>query len=197
MDWHPRRFADGVFWVGSEDGLNRFVPPGVAADVRRLTSRTRKPKTEMLNDQSLLTSAATKKGPEPFFTFTTRQVIMHTVEEDSELVFESLKAGATGYLVKHEAPEEILEAVAQVHRGGAPMSSHRFVGRENILSSSRNDLTEIKPGIARAESSPASGCPLSEGLLNRAHGAGSSPVPMLEFRAWSWSRQFTSISPAT
>ncbi len=52
------------------------------------------------------------------------QVIMLTVEEDSEQVFESLKAGATGYLLKHVAPEEILEAVAEVHRGGAPMSSH-------------------------------------------------------------------------
>jgi DNA-binding NarL/FixJ family response regulator len=51
------------------------------------------------------------------------QVIMLTVEEDTEQVFESLKAGATGYLVKHVAPEEILEAVAEVHRGGAPMSS--------------------------------------------------------------------------
>ena len=51
------------------------------------------------------------------------QVIMLTVEEDPEQVFESLKAGATGYLVKHVAPEEILEAVAEVHRGGAPMSS--------------------------------------------------------------------------
>lgn len=52
------------------------------------------------------------------------QVIMLTIEEDSELVFESLKAGATGYLVKHVAPKEILEAVAEVHHGGAPMSSH-------------------------------------------------------------------------
>ena len=52
------------------------------------------------------------------------QVIMLTVEEDSERVFESLKAGAAGYLVKHVSPEEILEAVAGVHRGGAPMSSH-------------------------------------------------------------------------
>jgi DNA-binding NarL/FixJ family response regulator len=52
------------------------------------------------------------------------QVIMLTIEEDSEQVFESLKAGATGYLVKHVTPEEILEAVAEVHRGGAPMSSH-------------------------------------------------------------------------
>jgi DNA-binding NarL/FixJ family response regulator len=52
------------------------------------------------------------------------QVIMLTVEEDSERVFDSLKAGATGYLVKHVAPEEILEAVDEEHRGGAPMSSH-------------------------------------------------------------------------
>jgi DNA-binding NarL/FixJ family response regulator len=51
------------------------------------------------------------------------QVIMLTVEEDTEQVFESLKAGATGYLVKHVAPEEILDAVAEVHCGGAPMSS--------------------------------------------------------------------------
>lgn len=51
-------------------------------------------------------------------------VIMLTIEEDSEQVFESMKAGATGYLVKHASPQEILEAVAEVHRGGAPMSSH-------------------------------------------------------------------------
>lgn len=52
------------------------------------------------------------------------QVIMLTVEEDPERVFESLKAGATGYLVKHVRPEEILEAIGRVHAGGAPMSSH-------------------------------------------------------------------------
>jgi DNA-binding NarL/FixJ family response regulator len=50
------------------------------------------------------------------------QVIMLTVEEDTEQVFESLKAGATGYLVKHVGPEKILEAVTEVYRGGAPMS---------------------------------------------------------------------------
>lgn len=51
------------------------------------------------------------------------QIIMLTVEADNARVFESLKAGATGYLVKHVAPEEILEAIREVHRGGAPMSS--------------------------------------------------------------------------
>lgn len=51
------------------------------------------------------------------------QVIMLTIEEDSERVFESLKAGATGYLVKHATPAEILHAIAEVHHGGAPMSA--------------------------------------------------------------------------
>lgn len=49
--------------------------------------------------------------------------IMLTIEDNSDLVFESFKAGATGYLVKHAPPDEILSAVAEVHRGGAPMSS--------------------------------------------------------------------------
>jgi DNA-binding NarL/FixJ family response regulator len=52
------------------------------------------------------------------------QIIMLTVEENTERVFDSLKAGATGYLVKHAPPEQILEAIREVHRGGAPMSSH-------------------------------------------------------------------------
>ena len=50
-------------------------------------------------------------------------IIMLTIEEDSEQVFDSLKAGATGYLVKHVEPKQILEAIQDVHRGGAPMSS--------------------------------------------------------------------------
>ena len=52
------------------------------------------------------------------------QVIMLTVEDQSERVFQSLQAGASGYLVKPVSLEQILEAVAEVHRGGAPMSSH-------------------------------------------------------------------------
>ena len=52
------------------------------------------------------------------------QVIMLTIEENAELVFESLKAGATGYLVKSVEPQEILDAISEVRNGGAPMSSH-------------------------------------------------------------------------
>ena len=50
------------------------------------------------------------------------QFIMLTIEEDSRRVFGSLQAGATGYLVKNVPPQKILEAVAEVHRGGSPVS---------------------------------------------------------------------------
>ena len=50
------------------------------------------------------------------------QVVMITVYEDAEVVFSALKAGACGYLLKRSTPAEILEAVCEVHQGGAPMS---------------------------------------------------------------------------
>jgi DNA-binding NarL/FixJ family response regulator len=51
------------------------------------------------------------------------QIIMLTIEDDSAKVLESLKAGATGYLVKNLPPAQIVAAVEEVHRGGSPMSS--------------------------------------------------------------------------
>jgi DNA-binding NarL/FixJ family response regulator len=75
-------------------------------------------------------------------------VIMLTIEEDSEQVFESMKAGATGYLVKHASPREILEAVAEVHSGGAPMSSHiarKVVTAFRQSSGTANDDLRLSP----------------------------------------------------
>jgi DNA-binding NarL/FixJ family response regulator len=51
------------------------------------------------------------------------QVVMLTSYEDNELIFESLMAGASGYLTKQTPAGEILDALAEVHRGGSPMSS--------------------------------------------------------------------------
>lgn len=51
------------------------------------------------------------------------QIVMLTIEEDSRRVFESLEAGASGYLVKNVPPATILAAIDEVHRGGSPMSS--------------------------------------------------------------------------
>src|SRR2546423_1662864 len=52
------------------------------------------------------------------------QIIMLTVYVDNELIFKSLKAGASGYLIKKTPPAKILEAIGDVHRGGAPMSNN-------------------------------------------------------------------------
>ncbi len=49
-------------------------------------------------------------------------VIMLTVYVDSEKIFQSLQAGASGYLIKQTPPAEILEAITDIQRGGAPMS---------------------------------------------------------------------------
>ena len=51
-------------------------------------------------------------------------VIMLTAYDDSELIFRALQNGAGGYLLKRTPPEELLRAIEDVHRGGAPMSSH-------------------------------------------------------------------------
>jgi DNA-binding NarL/FixJ family response regulator len=49
-------------------------------------------------------------------------VIMVTVYKDMNLIFEALKAGACGYILKRFRPQEILGAIAEVRAGGAPMT---------------------------------------------------------------------------
>lgn len=51
------------------------------------------------------------------------QIAMCTVYEDDEHIFNALRAGASGYLLKRTSPEKFLEAVSDLHRGGSPMSS--------------------------------------------------------------------------
>ena len=52
------------------------------------------------------------------------QFMMFTVYENDEKVFEALKAGATGYLLKKTSPSAIVEALKDLHAGGSPMSSN-------------------------------------------------------------------------
>jgi DNA-binding NarL/FixJ family response regulator len=51
------------------------------------------------------------------------RIMMLTVLEDHERIFQSLAAGATGYIVKTTPPAKLLEAIQDLHQGGAPMSS--------------------------------------------------------------------------
>jgi DNA-binding NarL/FixJ family response regulator len=50
------------------------------------------------------------------------QVVMLTVSEEKERIFQALRNGATGYLLKKASPDELIESVHAVHQGGSPMS---------------------------------------------------------------------------
>lgn len=49
--------------------------------------------------------------------------MMCTVYEEDEKIFEALRAGASGYILKKTAPGKLLDAIKELSEGGAPMSS--------------------------------------------------------------------------
>lgn len=59
-------------------------------------------------------------------------VIMLTAYEDTENIFNSLAAGASGYLLKRSSSAEILQAIQDVMKGGSPMTTH--IARKVVLS---------------------------------------------------------------
>ncbi|MEF9479738.1 response regulator [Chryseobacterium sp. RRHN12] len=69
------------------------------------------------------------------------QFIMCTSFDDDEKIFNSLKAGAMGYLVKGESMDKILSSIRDVYSGGAPMS---FSIARRVLKHFENKLPEIK-----------------------------------------------------
>ena len=76
------------------------------------------------------------------------QIIMVTIYEDSERIFRALKAGANGYLVKSSPPEQLLEAIRDAYKGGAPMSSHiarKVVQHFHLIGPSVNETENLSP----------------------------------------------------
>ena len=65
----------------------------------------------------------------------TVQVMMLTVYEDTENIFNALAAGASGYMLKRTPRDELLDAIREVHRGGSPMTTH--IARKVVLSFQR------------------------------------------------------------
>ncbi|NWF90228.1 MAG: response regulator transcription factor [Ignavibacteriaceae bacterium] len=59
-------------------------------------------------------------------------ILMLTVYEESEVVYDALCAGAYGYLVKKTPPSRLIEAIREVYEGGSPMSSR--IARQVITS---------------------------------------------------------------
>ncbi len=78
-------------------------------------------------------------------------VLMLTTYGSNDLIFNSLKAGACGYLLKRTPPEELLESIEQVHAGGAPMSPEiarkvvAFFHSRNSAAGQADDLAKLSP----------------------------------------------------
>jgi DNA-binding NarL/FixJ family response regulator len=64
------------------------------------------------------------------------QIMMLTVYEDTENIFDALAAGASGYLLKRTSGPELLDAIREVQRGGSPMTTH--IARKVVQSFQRS-----------------------------------------------------------
>jgi DNA-binding NarL/FixJ family response regulator len=72
------------------------------------------------------------------------QIVMLTVYEDTEQIFKALAAGASGYLLKRQNPDKLLEAIREVSEGGSPMS--HSIARKVVASFQKSD----RPGGEQA-----------------------------------------------
>jgi len=79
--------------------------------------------------------------------FTEMKFLICTVFEDDEKIFQAMKAGAGGYILKNNSPEKILDAIKDVYDGGAPMSAliakkviNAFLENRSIHSTTKNTL---------------------------------------------------------
>ncbi|NOS70559.1 MAG: response regulator transcription factor [Verrucomicrobia bacterium] len=73
----------------------------------------------------------------------TVQVIMLTAYEDTENIFNSLAAGASGYLLKRSKSAEIIEAIHDVRSGGSPMTTH--IARKVVQSFQQRSVMPLAP----------------------------------------------------
>lgn len=88
-------------------------------------------------------------------------IIMLTVYEDDAQIFDSLRAGASGYILKRTPLQEIIEAIKDVHSGGAPMTpsiakrvlnffneSGKKLNEYNLTSREKEILNELVNGLS-------------------------------------------------
>jgi NarL family two-component system response regulator LiaR len=90
--------------------------------------------------------------------------LMCTAYEDNEKIFSSLKAGASGYILKSEGPGRILAALDEMLRGGSPMSGS--IARKVVASFSQFDTkNQLVQALTEREKSILD--QLSHGLMNK------------------------------
>ena len=89
------------------------------------------------------------------------QILMLTVYEDTEQIFKALAAGATGYLLKRLDPEDLLQAIRDVHAGGSPMSNS--IARKVVASFQEANQTGEKDNLLSPREEAVLDC-LAQGL---------------------------------
>ena len=77
------------------------------------------------------------------------RVIMLTVYENPEQIFDALRAGAVGYLLKQKLLENLLDAIRDAHQGGSPMSSQ--IARKVVQFFQANRQTEAGDQLSARE----------------------------------------------
>jgi DNA-binding NarL/FixJ family response regulator len=95
-------------------------------------------------------------------------VIMVTVYRDHEKIFDALKAGACGYLLKRSSPAEVRQAILDVRQGGAPMSAEiarRVVEAFHQKTSRAAETAPEVPHLSKRETEILD--LLSQGLANK------------------------------
>ena len=116
-------FADGNRW---EMDIKRSLPDVVLMDI------------EMPGMNGI---EAIKKINE---TYPEIKILIQTVFNDSERIFQALCAGASGYILKNDPPHKSIEAIHEVYNGGAPISSAVAKKVFNFFSS--RNVVLITPG---------------------------------------------------
>jgi DNA-binding NarL/FixJ family response regulator len=72
------------------------------------------------------------------------RLLMLTTYEEYDLIFNSLRAGASGYLLKQMLHGELVQAIEQVHAGGAPMSMQIARKVVNYFNQLPTPVTDVK-----------------------------------------------------
>lgn len=72
------------------------------------------------------------------------QFMMFTVYENDEKVFDALKAGASGYLLKNTGLVQLIEALKELHRGGSPMSSNIARKLVTVFRQQENNMASME-----------------------------------------------------
>ena len=107
------------------DGTPGYRCSGTYADCESLLARLREIRAQVLLMDIRLPGMSGIEGVRRVkAALPELNVLILTIYDENDLVFEALCAGACGYLVKKTPPARLLEAISEAAAGGSPMSSH-------------------------------------------------------------------------